>query len=42
MVFDPLRDKSIGVSVGGCLKKKFSYTRRRKREKVRVGSKLSE
>ena len=37
MVLDALREKSIDVSVGGCLKKNMASRRQRKREKVAVG-----
>ena len=37
MVLDALREKSMDVPVGGCLKRNMSLRRERKREKVRVG-----
>ena len=37
MVFDALREKSMHVSVGGCLKQNMASRRQRKREKVTVG-----
>ena len=37
MVFDALRERRIGVSVGGCLKQNMVSRRQRKREKLAVG-----
>ena len=42
MVFDAFREKSMNVSVGGCLKQNMASRRERKREKVRVGPGLRE
>ena len=42
MVLDALREKSMGVSVGGCLKQDMASRRQRKREEVAVGPGLGD
>ena len=42
MVLDALSEKSMHVSVGGCLKQNMASRRQRMREKVEVGPGLRE
>ena len=42
MVFGALREKSMNVSVGGCLKQNMASRREKKRVKVKVGPGLRE
>ena len=42
MVLDALREKSMGVSVGGCMKQNMASRRERKRAKLRSESGLRE
>ena len=42
MVLDALREKSMDMSVGGCLKRNMFSRRQRKRGKVTVGPGLKE